>query len=388
MARRPVKGRENGGIHGSVEEVEIVLIDQVPLRRSVASQCSAAMARLENVRIGWHQFEREDRPAYVRWRAREFGALLSKAREVEDQIRDAQALIHEVEMEMRRHIQDPRSAYHRVMYRRQNPGAAMETEPEYQGDRGAAGETRKLSEFEQETLFQEWVQKFLGTNPDKMDDEAYSSTFEVFKSHMFRAPPEEPRSQNRQQRGEQERIPRPRDPNAEEEQLPESLDPRVKELYRRLVRRLHPDLRADGSAAVSALWHEVQEAYAASDVARMELLLALSDIESEQLGEATSFFQMRCVLEELNRACRALEKSLREAEGEDAWNFGRTGPSDDLRVRVERQLKHDLSIRMERLDLLGSTIASWAAAPFLKVETTKRSATASARHVNGRSLAD
>ena len=125
------------------------------------------MARLENVRIGWHQFEREDRPAFVRWRAREFGALLSKAREVEDQIRDAQALIHEVEMEMRRHIQDPRSAYHRVMYRRQNPGAAMETEPEYQGDRGAAGGTRKLSEFEQETLFQEWVKSFSELIPIK-----------------------------------------------------------------------------------------------------------------------------------------------------------------------------------------------------------------------------
>jgi hypothetical protein len=35
---------------------------------------------------------------------------------------------------------------------------------------------------------------------------------------------------------------------------------RFKEIYRILVRRLHPDLRADGDATVSALWHEVQEA--------------------------------------------------------------------------------------------------------------------------------
>ncbi len=65
------------------------------------------------------------------------------------------------------------------------------------------------------------------------------------------------------------------------------MDVRVKELYRRLVRRLHPDLRADGSAAVSALWHEVQEAYAASDVARMEILLALSDIEANRMADQT-----------------------------------------------------------------------------------------------------
>src|SRR5690348_9619215 len=62
MARRVVNRTKSGRSRGN-EEVEIVLIDQAPLRRSVASQCSAAMARLEKVRIGWHQFEREDRPA-------------------------------------------------------------------------------------------------------------------------------------------------------------------------------------------------------------------------------------------------------------------------------------------------------------------------------------
>ncbi len=64
------------------------------------------MARLERARIGWHRFERKDKPAFIRWRAREFGALLSRAREVEVQIRDSQALVHEVEMEMRRGFQD------------------------------------------------------------------------------------------------------------------------------------------------------------------------------------------------------------------------------------------------------------------------------------------
>ena len=141
------------------------------------------------------------------------------------------------------------------------------------------------------------------------------------------------------------------------------VDGRVKELYRILVRRLHPDLRADASAAVSALWHEVQEAYAASDVARMEILLALSDIESNDLGNHTSISQMRAVLVELERACRALEKSLLEAEGEDAWNFAQTGPTSDLRLRVQRQLKSDLAARTMHLDVLTKTLAAWARGP-------------------------
>src|SRR5580765_6530694 len=97
--------KQKAGSNRDLPEGHIVLVDQEPLRERMAAECSEAMARLERVREGWHHFERKDKPAFARWRAREFGALLSTAREVEDKIRDAQNLIHEVEIEMRRHIQ-------------------------------------------------------------------------------------------------------------------------------------------------------------------------------------------------------------------------------------------------------------------------------------------
>jgi hypothetical protein len=318
------------------------------------------MARLERARSGWHRFERKDKPAFTRWRAREFGALLSNAREVEVQIRDGQALVHEVEMEMRRGFQDAHSAYQRVMFRRSNPSAVPEEQAEI--PRNGEKASQKLSDFEKEALFQEWVQRSLGTNPDKMDDEAYSTTFEAFKSHMFRSPLEEVRPENTSRRAPRERM---KQKSAGEEEVEEErkVDARVKELYRILVRRLHPDLRADANAAVSALWHEVQEAYAASDVPRMEILLALSDIEANHVSNQTSVAQMRAVVAELERALRALEKSLLEAEGEDAWNFAQAGPSADLRLRVERQLKSDLAARTMHLDVLTRTIAEWERGP-------------------------
>jgi hypothetical protein len=132
------------------------------------------------------------------------------------------------------------------------------------------------------------------------------------------------------------------------------------------VRRLHPDLRADGDATVSSLWHEVQEAYAAGDVARMELLLALSDL-SNALGASTTLSQMRSTLSELTRSVRALELSLVEARREDSWNFARKGSSEGLRSRVERQLKHDLALRQQRLEFLTGIIAGWATGERLKL---------------------
>src|ERR1044071_5484436 len=292
------------------DHMEIVWIDQAPLRANAAAECTDMMMRLERARLGWHRFERQDKPAFVRWRAREFGGLLSTARDVEDKIRDAQNLIHEVEMEMRIKIQDPYSAYQRVLFRRENPGVAENRETSSNGSQSS----RHLSEFEQEALFQEWVQKFLGTNPAKMDDDAYSTSFEVFKSHMF-VRPETTSNPSGVRPKPVRRSEIEEDPGNE----PVITDPRIKEIYRRLVRRLHPDLRADGDATVSSLWHEVQDAYAAGDVARMELLLALSDL-SDAPGASTTLSHMRSVLRELTRSVRALELNLVEAKRADSWH--------------------------------------------------------------------
>jgi hypothetical protein len=338
---------------------EMVLIDQNPLRNAAGAECSALMARLEEVRAAWHRFEREDKPGFVRWRAREFGPLLSELRDVEVQIRETETLVHEVEMEMRRGFYDPQSAYQRVMFRRENPSLVEDEPPPQRRER--PGEEPRLSEFEKEALFQEWVQKFIGTNPDKLDDEAYTTTFEAFKSHMFRSQHDEPRPAQNFRRAE----PIHPDP-VDEEPIPAPIDARVKELYRLLVRRLHPDLRADGNAAASALWHEVQDAYAAGDIAHLEILLALSDIDSERFSDQTSVSQMRAVLAELTRALFALDDSLRQARDEDAWGFARSGERPGLRERVQRELEASLRTRSNRLALLKRTIADWSRPPLVK----------------------
>src|SRR6476619_135874 len=198
-----------------------------------------------------------------------------------------------------------------------------------------------------------------------MDDDVYSSSFEVFTSHMFVRPESAPSRSDPRPPGVRRSAVDEESAGATE---PVTIDPRVKEIYRRLVRRLHPDLRADGDASVSSLWHEVQEACVAGDVARMELLLALGDLSD---GTGTTLSQMRSVLGELTRSVRALELSLVEAGREDSWNFARIGPSEDLRVRVERQWKHDLARRQQRLELLTKTIAGWAERPQFSRETLR-----------------
>lgn len=324
---------------------EIIWVDQTSLRRNAIAECNATMTQLDEVRRQWHHFERKDKPAFIRWRAREFGALMSEARQVEEKIHAARELIFEVEEEMRRYFQTPQSAYARVMFRRQNPGS-----PEPAPDDGNGG-TRVLTSFEQEALFQEWVRKFLGTNPDKMDDAAYETNLADFKKRMFSQTARPlPRMAKRKAR--------PMDVPDDQAEAEVSVE-RVKILYRRLALHLHPDMRADGSVEVSTLWHEVQEAYLSSDVPRLELLLALSYLQADDLENETSLGDIMLVQENLQRSLRALSKSVAEAEQEDAWDFARLGPTPQLATEVERQLKFDLGNRVRYLDQLQGRLAGW-----------------------------
>jgi hypothetical protein len=325
---------------------EIIWIEQAPIRRHAIAECNATMVQLSEVRQQWHHFERKDKPAFIRWRAREFGALLSEARQVEEKIRDLRELIHEVELELRRYLQTPQSAYARVMFRRQNPGSPEPAPEEREGGTGV------LTSFEQEALFQEWVRKFLGTNPEKMDDAAYETNLADFKRRMFSKPATPPARREKPK-------PEPEDVPENETEPDARVDERVKILYRRLARHLHPDTRADGSVEVSALWHEVQEAYLAGDVARLELLLALSYLQADNLENETSLGEILHVQENLRRSLRALSKSLAEAESEDAWDFARIGPTAQLAREVERQLKFDFGNRTRYLDQLRGRLAEW-----------------------------
>jgi hypothetical protein len=338
--RRP--GRERSKERG------LVLLDQGPLRRAASSECNQAMERLEKARAEWKRFEREDKPAFERWMAATFGALLSRVRETAALVGEKETLVREVEMEMVfGGMTSERAAFARVQHRRSQPASDAEpatgAPPPHGDDDAPFEEAEEMSEFEQELLFEELL-IMLGMNPDRMSQKQYAKMFAEFKEKLLGEPaPEPPLNQ----------APPSAPPKPEQS--------RIKELYRLLVRRLHPDTRADNDAEVSSLWHEVQEAYEQGNVDRLEMLLALTDILSNATGDQTSLFQLRSVLAELCQAFDALQRNLRAAKKEYAWNFVRLKDRTALEKRVRRELESDLALQQDQLRQLEALIARWSA---------------------------
>lgn len=316
------------------------------------------MARVEKVRGELRRFEQEDVPAFGRWMAACFGALLTRTRELGSLIAEKEMLIREVEDEIFFTGAKPREAYKRVMRRRTQPQADFadrEPPPEYEDGQRFKNRRKEPDEFEKEMMFEEVLEALMGVDPSKLDDETYESMFEEFKRKVFGRGSGTGRGSAHEPPPFREEMPASQPPN------PDAA--RIKEIYRTLVRRLHPDLRADGNAAVSSLWHEVQEAYGSGNLERLETLLALTDIQSSQSGDHISFFQMRSVLAELERDLKALQKSLRRAKKEDAWDFTRGNTREALKTRIQRDLETKLAEMESNHTGMDALLESWAAPP-------------------------
>ena len=328
----------------------IVLIDQTTLRSNTSRECIRLMARVEKARAEWTHFEQKDTPAFARWMASLFGPLMTRSRELSDLIREKEYLVHEVEEESWATGAPPHLAYRRVIHRREHPqpeyrppgGHGHHHNPDADFDDGGAPD-----EFELEMMFDELLRN-VGINPDRMGNSAYEQLFGEFKSKFGPHPSGPPPFGNDY------------DSPPTASRTPAAQQARIKEIYRILVRRLHPDLRADGDAAVSSIWHEVQEAYNAGDLDRLETLLALTDIKANQAGDHTSISQMRAVLEELASNLKALQKSLRQARKDQAWNFSRCNDRTPLETHYRQKLETELEDQQRHLQALEVLISDWS----------------------------
>jgi hypothetical protein len=340
-----------------VRDRRIVPVEDGPLRKRAATEYNRAMAKLEKARAELRRYQQEDGPSFGRWMAATFGALLTELRENARLLHEQQSLVDEVELEMMLSgHRNPRKAYAAVMKRRASPpeedfsdGGAGRNAPGDEGEESddfepfeeIAGE---IPEEDRRALFDDFVKSVLGMNPKRMAKAQYESLFAEFETEMFGKRPEPA----------QTRVDDRRKPAADPKEA------QIKEIYRKLVRRLHPDVRADGDTTVSAIWHDVQEAYETRNLDRLETLLALTEMENGGKRGQASLSQMRGALAELGRALRAIQKSILEAKRNPAWGFSRNPYHGPLEKQVRRELEESLEDQRWTLADLKRILDDWS----------------------------
>lgn len=148
-----------------------------------------------------------------------------------------------------------------------------------------------------------------------------------------------------------------------------SNSPDARDIYRRLVQKLHPDRGGEFTPARQRLWHEVQQAWAKGDadwLARLEVELDSSaDLgllglpEAEPLSIKSPLSRLRRAIAELHAARRDTEAKLAAYRKTPPWRFSLTKDRDKLMRRTLAQLEKDMEFHQRQLDHLNGTIAAW-----------------------------
>jgi hypothetical protein len=337
MKRHAPKPRTNGQsvpqAHPANHSRALVRVDGAGIRKKIKKDYEKALRDLENSRRQLDQFHQTDLPQFTRWLNTHFGALLTELRELNQKMAADEELIFQVENEaMFSGCSDAR-AYQRVMELRENPEPPRPRPP---GSGEADGERDPF-----------------GARPESGTEDDEEDPMEEFMNEFFRkfGPGARPQDNHGLRNGQ-----------PAESGAPAQTSKRLKELYRAVVRRLHPDSQREMTAQKTEWWHQAQAAYEAGDVEQLEVILTLCEIGDSGTTAHTSASLLQRITAQLKHSLREIKRQITGQRRDPAWNFSRRTDLDALAVQTRRTLMADLERMRFQCRTIQEMIARWKGA--------------------------
>ena len=337
------------GAHGHA----LVLVDGTEARKKVKKEYDKARRDLENSRHQLDQFHQADLPQFSQWLNSHFGAVLTELRELSQKLAADEELVYLVESEVFVGGGSYARAYKRVIEARDNPeppppppeGDPSDRHQEPR-DRGPFGGRPEFDEFEEFAGEEDPLEAF------------FNSIFGEAgpQGHQGRRPGEQGGS---------------RGGFRMEAAKPPPASGRLKELYRALVRLLHPDTQQEMTPQKTEWWHQAQAAYEAGDVEQLEVILTLCEISERGTTQHTSASLLQRITAQMRSSLRGIKRQIAERRQDPAWGFSRSADHEVLELKTRRALMADLQELRDRAQATQRLIAEWKAAAE-RVKTSRK----------------
>ncbi len=324
-----------------------MIVDSEPIRSAARRDHEAVRTRMEAMERQIESFERQELPAYQRWVHLNFGPQLTELRETELTAASKEAILERIEYYQIWGNMSPVHAYAKVKSELENPDSDAEvssTDP-YETNTdfgGCIDEDEDLyniyeavkDEFEKETGFEA---------PD----------FDSFKYAI---------GLGSKQKGEVDNK-------------ADSRNARIKKLYRKIARFLHPDFCGQFSLREQRLWNRAQEAYKARDVISLETVLSHLEAASSGPLFALSVSDILENTKEMRSRVDYLEEDLKQARRHPAWRFTQKTEKQlkSLRKSVENEIVRTLQESRENLAFVDATLRELESAHNRRASRKRRS---------------
>ena len=284
------------------------MIDDRPLQRAAWAEFHTARKRLEKTSRDLHRHEEIDRPAYDAWLHRTFPRWVTTVRDL----------------------------YQELSVKRQQVQMVI-----------------AMSEFTGRSLKKLWREQ-KDQKPTSESDDGQSGASDRDRAH------EDEHDPRARRKGSTRGFRDTRDDTPSARKAAGADKPQAKEIYRRLVQRLHPDRGGAWTSARMRLWHEVQQAWAIGDEDWLTRLEVEWETANEVLGPTSPLSRLRQAIAELLSARRDIERKLREYRQSPQWRFTLSEKKRaNFHALTEENFRHDVALLRNQLEHLNSTIAAW-----------------------------
>lgn len=349
------------------ESRALVVIEQSKVRKKYIQGCKKTIKDLEKAKQEWEDYQSVDVPSYEKWYNGNFGSEISQVREAHTKAQDLHSTLQEIRYWMMKKNISPYDAYKLVMDRKANPEkykASDEAEAEREREKERKWNEKFKRDFfgeeedesfdqEEDDLFGEdehseeelkmMFEFFIQANPSiksKMKDKAfYDFMFERFKEDV---------------------LGKKSSKSSGKESIHTSIEDRIKATYRALVRKLHPDFQTEITQHMQDLWHEVQEAYKAKDLERLETMLAISNIQTGDFSEEISVSQILNVQSEYKNQLKSLRAQIRKAKKKVEWGFSKLTNTQPLSKKIKMELKTELNQHKYHIQEFEKQLSAWS----------------------------
>lgn len=374
------------------QTTDLLVIDQAPLLGSALEAYREALQRVESFKSELDAHEARVKPAYERWYHSTFGASLTRIRETTAAIVSQEKLLIVLrKRHWNRFFAD--SCLHpeheggatRVFDEEEGQGSYRVFEGEEERKRDARSRVREAAGrdtfdsgdgdegFEFTGSVHGAEQEFYDDEQDFADEESGAAWFESLFNRDYIRGGGYGRREGTGGSESGERDGRRANgtggsgsPGGAGDMAQEGLAAkaelfaaRVKDRYRLLVKRLHPDLNPELSQEHRDLWVRVQRAYGAHDLEELDLLMALSGALSGSLADSTSLYHLRILVREVERIAAPLRMRVAEIRCSRAWKwkFGEPHQRVNLQRSIEQELQREVSGLRARLAEVATQIA-------------------------------